>query len=287
MAKKPEKTTLRELIAFIEISVKADTIAADYNDYLNCSRDLGVSSHTLNLLIQKIKEEYKKEARATQQLDYTFLAPRSGRTQTEIGLSAKVTELEELLQKEKSRPKSKLWRRLTLILLFLAIGCGGMLYYYIDKVNTAKSDIMGICSARVIEDFKYGRYTEKTSFYDWESNNHNSGSKSSNTYNFYAIEGDTIFFKYKVESEKDHDLLTVNLKHDQGDSTPRVFSGLDNGESPIILPYNGKYTLNVSYKKDNNGKCMYGDYGKISDIKISRGPLYHKYVELYEIYKSL
>lgn len=101
---------------------------------------------------------------------------------------------------------------------------------------------------------------------DWKSDNHEDGTQSNKTYQFYAEKGDELSFTYFTSSEENCDKLGVNL---DGNYVLITSGEGITGSKKIELESTGNHILKVMYAKDWMG-TMGEDYASVSQIKVSR-----------------
>lgn len=288
--------TLHDLIELVEASVKSKSIQKDYADYLNICRDLGISSYTLNLIIQKSTKRKDFEIGI---IDNSFwdIDKEGEKKNKEKILALKKTISSLKSELEFARLSSdviikdgKKWRyKLCIaILICLCFVITFIAHFYREdsisnarRANFAKKEITKL-SHKIID-----VPLDSMKLEDWTSINTTDNTHSECKYNFYAFRGDTLKYNYKVSSESGYDILTVNLSGETFKNyTLTNVSGVSQSVRTYIFKADGTYTFRATYRKD-------GSYSRNQDkawvwgIEIQRDNYIKKLIEVKEYCDSI
>ena len=270
------KTTLtfRELIELVESSVKSQKIEKDYADYLDCCKGLGVSSYTLNLIIQRAKAS-TQQADTAMETDASFWVKKKIKKVIEIKKTgtAKQTQKEVVV---KNKSTKHLWFSLWGVVLGLILEAAG-LYFINDKRKDTEAHLWTTSNRlntanrhlKQIEDV-IANVPRDTTFGSWTSRNKENNTESSKRYRFYASSGDVLDFKYFVSSEQNYDFLTITLTSDVAANEELVKeSGIVKNSCTKTFQKAGEYSLLVKYKKDGS-YSYHDDNGGIQTFHLYR-----------------
>lgn len=266
--------TFRELIELVESSVKSQKIEKDYADYLNCCKNLGISSYTLNLIIQRAKA-YTQKADVEMETDPSFWVQKTIKEVIEIKKtgSAKQTQKEVV---KKNKDTKLLWFSLWSVVLACVLEATA-LYIINDKRKDTEAHLW-TTSNRLNTANKHLKQIENvidnvprdTTFGSWTSSNKDNNSESSKCYRFYALPGDMLKFKYFVSSEKNFDFLTIVLTSNiTADEILVKESGVVKNSRSKTFQTAGEYSLLIQYKKDAS-YSYHNDNGGIQTFHLYR-----------------
>lgn len=291
--------SFRELIELVEASVQSGTIKNDYSDYLDTCRDLGISSYTLNLIIQRAKD-YQKGNQQDEYTDHLFIDEQmveeklqlkefeekvKALTEENRNLNKQLSDANgenppkvETIVKEVKKNSPVAWILAAIFMLCCFVELL-LIANYIDKTRNLREQIWEIQTNndRINEEKneKLNQIYNMTnniseeallSFDDWTSTNHENGSTSSKSYSFHAYDGDLLLFNYYVSSESTYDKLIIKLT---GDGIPDVLLVEASGEKSSAFNYtideSGNYTLIVKYSKDGSYSERY-DEARVTNV---------------------
>lgn len=288
--------TLQDLIELVEASVKSKSIQKDYADYLNFCRDLGFSSYTLNLIIQKSTKKKNLEINI---IDNSFWdTDKEGEKKNNeriLALKNKISSLKSEI--ELARQSSvvivkdgKKWRYKLCIAILTCLCLVTMFVAYIYRTDSINNATRAKKAKKELAKLSYKIINvplDSMELEDWTSINTTDNTHSECKYNFYAFRGDTLKYNYKVSSESGYDILTVDLSGETFKNyTLTNVSGVSQSVRMYIFKADGTYTFRATYRKD-------GSYSKNQDkawvwgIEIQRDNYIKKLIELKEYCDSI
>lgn len=249
--------TFRDLIELIDYSVKSGKIQKDYCYFLECCRDLGISSYVLNTIIIRAKENCNNDDDDHgRDVDYSFFVPSKPQREKKEEDIHKEIRIVTKIQRKNSKT---VWS----FIIFL-LCCCVVEAIYMYKISEDKN----WCSKRLEEiNSKNGiikktladisnmtsNLSEDLTFSNWHSSNHDKSSESYRDYCFTVSKGDILSFNYYVSSEPIYDYLTITLSGDSISSNELVkISGDSHSTRVFKFEKGGKYSLQVKYSKDSS-----------------------------------
>lgn len=267
MGKKKKSLTFRDLIEQVNISVKSGNLETDYPDLLKGCKDLGISSYILNTIIIKAKEVYKNNINKHKDIDPAFVVHTKPTQAQETGTKIQV------VTKTEWKTSKTAWIITTIAIVI----CIAEALYTVGAYSTITE--LSSENNTLTETLKkiHDLTNKDSTFYNWDSSNHDADSKSYNDYRFTASEGYVLLFDYYVSSEYNYDNLTIELS---GDSIePKILvkkSGDYNSSIFYVFDKGGTYNLHVEYTKDSSydknrdcagisNICLYGHEKEIID----------------------
>ncbi len=256
--------SLPMLISLIETSINEKTLDTMYSDFLEEAIKIGISSYTLNVLIENIKKA--NENKSTEDND-SILTPFIFR-QNIIGPKI---EVEERLQTQGLTFVNKKGYgyiiSLVIILLFNVV----LFALFCQRTSI---DLLRINESLDAAETKISKAMEITdigsapilSFKSWASTNKEHNSESHKDYNMSIKTGDKLSFDYDVSAEN-YDTLNVYLINDSG--TTKILSkrGIESGEKSHYFSEDGDVTIRFEYSKDYS-VSKHDDGAKVANIKV-------------------
>lgn len=266
--------TFRDLIEQINSSVKSGKIQKDYHFFLECCRDLGISSYILNTIIMKAKENCNNDDDDQgRDVDYSFFVPSKPEQGKKKGDPQKEIQVVTKIQKKNSKI---VW----LLIAFLLCCCVVEAIYmynineyknwYSERLEEINSENVALEETLATISNMTSDLSDDSSFSNWHSSNHDKSSESHRDYSFTVSKGDKLLFNYYVSSEPNYDYLTITLSGDSISSKELVNeSGVLHNSCVFEFEKGGKYNLQVKYSKDSSVDKN-NDNAGVSNICIHR-----------------
>lgn len=138
--------TFQELIELIEVSFNSGKIGKDYHDFLKCCRDLGLSSYTLNVIIQKAKENQKDTDENNFDSSFFVIAenklPKKQENKKEIQTITNLYKENRQLKVDYNKllSQKKQYRNVVLLVLTVLV-CGVCLLFLNGSLNDTKNEL--------------------------------------------------------------------------------------------------------------------------------------------------
>lgn len=283
--------TFKELIKAVVSSVKSESISDDYPFFLQQCKELGISSYSLNMIIQ-YANKHRNDKIQTGDFDKVLFVSDE-KPKEEDGKTDETKKVGETGQ-----DKTHSWIGLSVFLLLLSLAfiilfgkeveknhsLSREINIYTQQLLKANSEKETIVSAYENQLFKadtlFGVVLTAVNdiatendlrFEDWTSTNKRHSSESHQTYSFSANDGDRLYYCYEVSSESGFDTLVLDIRQQGSEGCTKLekASGEKRSQGSCSFLGSGEYLLEAKYYKDASVSER-NDQAKVFNIYLRR-----------------